>query len=48
MEDAVRVDREEWDAELASIEEWYAKFGDSLPDALRSELDSLKERMAAH
>ncbi|MGO4238198.1 phosphoenolpyruvate carboxykinase (GTP) [Pseudarthrobacter sp. YAF2] len=48
VEDAVRVDREEWDAELASIEEWYAKFGDSLPDALRAELESLKERMADH
>lgn len=48
VEDAVCVDREEWDAELASIEEWYAKFGDSLPDALRSELGALKERMADH
>lgn len=48
VEDAVRVDRDEWDAELASIEEWYAKFGDSLPDALRAELGSLKERMAKH
>ena len=48
VEDAVRVDRAEWDAELASIEEWYAKFGDSLPDALRSELEALKERMSAH
>ena len=48
VEDAVRVDREEWDAELASIEEWYAKFGDSLPEALRAELESLKERMSKH
>ncbi|XTR51503.1 phosphoenolpyruvate carboxykinase (GTP) [Pseudarthrobacter sp. So.54] len=48
VEDAVRVDRTEWDEELASIEEWYARFGDSLPDALRSELDGLKERMAEH
>ena len=48
VEDAVRVDREEWNAELASIEEWYAKFGDSLPEALRSELEALKERMADH
>jgi phosphoenolpyruvate carboxykinase (GTP) len=47
VEDAVRVDREEWDAELASIEEWYARFGDSLPAALRSELEGLKERLAA-
>ncbi|MEK0155042.1 phosphoenolpyruvate carboxykinase (GTP) [Arthrobacter oryzae] len=48
VEEAVRVDREEWDAELASIEEWYAKFGDSLPEALRAELEALKERMADH
>ncbi len=48
VEDAVRVDREEWDTELASIEEWYAKFGDSLPEALRSELEALKARMADH
>jgi phosphoenolpyruvate carboxykinase (GTP) len=48
VEDAVRVDREEWDAELASIEEWYAQFGDSLPEALRAELEGLKERMANH
>ncbi|KQN88942.1 phosphoenolpyruvate carboxykinase (GTP) [Arthrobacter sp. Leaf69] len=47
VEDAVRVDAEEWAAELASIEEWYAQFGDSLPAALRSELDGLKERLAA-
>lgn len=47
VEDAVRVDRGEWDAELASIEEWYAQFGDSLPAALRSELEGLKERLAA-
>ncbi|ADX71927.1 phosphoenolpyruvate carboxykinase (GTP) [Pseudarthrobacter phenanthrenivorans Sphe3] len=48
VEEAVRVDREEWDAELASIEDWYAQFGDSLPDALRAELEALKERMADH
>jgi len=47
VEDAVRVDPEEWAAELASIEEWYGKFGDSLPAALRSELEGLKERLAA-
>ena len=47
VDDAVRVDPEEWAAELASIEEWYAQFGDSLPAALRSELEGLKERLAA-
>lgn len=45
VEDAVRVDPEEWAAELASIEEWYARFGDSLPGALRSELEGLKARL---
>ena len=39
--------REEWATELASIEEWYAKFGGSLPEALRAELEGLKARMAA-
>lgn len=45
VEDAVRVDPEEWAAELASIEEWYARFGDSLPEALTSELAALKARL---
>ena len=46
VEDAVRVDPAEWAAELASIEEWYAKFGDSLPEALKSELGGLKARLS--
>jgi phosphoenolpyruvate carboxykinase (GTP) len=46
VEEAVRVDAAEWEAELASIEEWYAKFGDSLPAALISELEGLKARLA--
>ena len=33
VEDALKVDRAEWETELAGIEEWYAKFGDSLPEA---------------
>lgn len=45
VEDAVHVDSAEWETELASIEEWYAKFGDSLPAALQSELDGLKSRL---
>jgi phosphoenolpyruvate carboxykinase (GTP) len=47
VEDAVRVDPEEWAAELASIEEWFANFGESLPEALRSELEGLQSRLAA-
>jgi len=45
-EAAVRVDASEWKTELASIEEWYAKFGGSLPAALLAELDGLKARLA--
>jgi phosphoenolpyruvate carboxykinase (GTP) len=47
VEDAVRVDPEEWAAELASIQEWFANFGESLPEALRSELEGLQSRLAA-
>ncbi|WP_423183429.1 phosphoenolpyruvate carboxykinase (GTP) [Arthrobacter sp. NyZ413] len=46
VEAAVRVDAAEWEAELASIEEWYAKFGESLPAALLAELEGLKARLA--
>jgi phosphoenolpyruvate carboxykinase (GTP) len=45
VEEAVKVDPTEWAAELASIEEWFANFGSSLPDALQSELTSLKSRL---
>ncbi|MFL4474206.1 phosphoenolpyruvate carboxykinase (GTP) [Paeniglutamicibacter sp. MACA_103] len=44
---AVAVDKGEWDTELASIEEWYAKFGEALPASLRNELDGLKARLEA-
>lgn len=46
VEAAVRVDADEWTTELASIEEWFANFGESLPAALKSELDGLKSRLA--
>ena len=45
VEAAVRVDADEWATELASIEEWFANFGESLPAALQSELDGLTTRM---
>ena len=43
---AVRVDPAEWGPELEGIEEWYQRFGDSLPEELRGELDRLKSRLA--
>ena len=47
LEAAVRFDAEEWKAELPLIEEWFAKFGDTLPAPLRAELDQLTQRLNA-
>ena len=41
----LRVDAEEWRAEIPLIEEHFNRFGDALPTQLWSELDSLKERL---
>ncbi|KRF09372.1 phosphoenolpyruvate carboxykinase [Arthrobacter sp. Soil782] len=46
VEQAVRVDADEWAAELEGIEQWYQRFGESLPSALSGELQRLKERFA--
>ena len=43
---ALRVDPEEWRAEIPLIEEWFDKIGDSLPTSMRDELDALKLRLA--
>lgn len=47
IEDALKVDREEWAAELAGIEEWFARFGESLPASITAELEELRQRLAA-
>ncbi|WP_294570265.1 phosphoenolpyruvate carboxykinase (GTP) [uncultured Arthrobacter sp.] len=44
VEAAVHVDSAEWAAELKGIEEWYDRFGESLPEELRGQLTELKER----
>ncbi|EMY32928.1 phosphoenolpyruvate carboxykinase [Arthrobacter crystallopoietes BAB-32] len=46
VEEAVKVDPKEWQEEVKGIEEWFARFGDSLPAELSSQLDELKERFA--
>ena len=45
IEAALRVDPNEWRAELPQINEWFARFGDKLPAQLWTELDGLKARL---
>ncbi len=45
MDELLKVDRDEWKAELPLIEEHFAIFGDRLPAALREELEALRKRL---
>jgi phosphoenolpyruvate carboxykinase (GTP) len=45
VEAARRIDRDEWRAELASLDEWFDKLGPTLPRALRLQRDLLLERL---
>jgi phosphoenolpyruvate carboxykinase (GTP) len=45
LEACLRVDPEEWKAEVPDIAEWFDKFGDKLPSLLWAELDGLKARL---
>jgi phosphoenolpyruvate carboxykinase (GTP) len=47
MAELLRVDAEEWRAEVPSIEEHYASLGDRLPVELRDELNALEKRLSA-
>jgi phosphoenolpyruvate carboxykinase (GTP) len=47
LAEALRVDVEEWTAEIPQITEWFEKFGDDLPAVLWTELDGLKARLGA-
>ncbi len=47
LEDALKVVPAEWDAEIAGIQEWYARFGDSLPAEMAGQLAELKARFSA-
>ncbi|GAB6900210.1 phosphoenolpyruvate carboxykinase (GTP) [Kineosporia succinea] len=42
---AVRVDVDEWKAEIPLIQEWFDKIGDKTPITLLTELDGLKARL---
>ncbi len=45
VERVLRVDLDEWRAELPLIEEWFATLGDTLPSQLADELATLKARV---
>jgi phosphoenolpyruvate carboxykinase (GTP) len=47
LEAVLTVDADEWRAELALIENWFAMLGPRLPDALRTELDVLADHVAS-
>ncbi|MCC7408831.1 MAG: phosphoenolpyruvate carboxykinase (GTP) [Phycisphaeraceae bacterium] len=47
LAELLKVDVDGWIAEIPTIEEHYAQFGDKLPKALREELEALKKRLAA-
>jgi phosphoenolpyruvate carboxykinase (GTP) len=46
MAQLLAVDPEEWRAEVPSIEEHYATFGDRVPHELRDELAGLEKRLS--
>jgi phosphoenolpyruvate carboxykinase (GTP) len=45
LEALLRVDVDEWRAEVPQVAEWFTKFGDKLPGVLWAELDALKARL---
>ncbi|KAD3456078.1 phosphoenolpyruvate carboxykinase (GTP) [Arthrobacter yangruifuii] len=47
VEQAVRVDPQEWATELDAIDEWYSRFGPTLPQELQDRLAELKDRFSA-
>ncbi len=46
LETILTVEKDLWKNEIPGIEEFYAKFGDKLPEAIKAELEGLKARLA--
>jgi phosphoenolpyruvate carboxykinase (GTP) len=47
VDELLHVDPEQWKAQLPQVREHLARFGDRLPDELRSQLTALEERLDA-
>ncbi len=45
LKSILEVDRDLWKSELAGINEFYAKFGDKLPEELKNQLSTLTEKL---
>jgi phosphoenolpyruvate carboxykinase (GTP) len=45
LEAVLRVDVDEWRAEVPAVTEWFERFGEKLPGVLWAELDALKARL---
>ena len=45
LRELLNVDRELWKQEVEGIEEFYAMFGEKLPETLRAELEKLKKNL---
>ena len=45
VELALRVDPDQWRAEVVAVRKHFDEFGDRLPEALRDELGALEERL---
>jgi len=45
MAELLRVDRDEWRAELPPIVEYFAQFEDRLPKAISDQLEALRQRL---
>ncbi|CAN5869360.1 phosphoenolpyruvate carboxykinase (GTP) [soil metagenome] len=46
LQAALDFDTQEWRAELPLIREWFAKFGQSLPEQMSMELETLEQRLS--
>ena len=47
MKELLKVNKEEWLKEVASVKEHYAKYGEKLPKELLAQLDALEKRLQA-
>lgn len=45
MDKLLSVNKQDWKKEVGMIEEFYAKFGDRIPQELKDQLDELKKKL---